>query len=164
MSEQRYFSIILKPVQDGWIQLLHAEGYIFLEHNGANIRKTDFKNVQISSWDDLPDSPFWWSFAPKTIPIGKFHFFSEWSIWFRNWLYIGDFVRNSYFIDNQMILTDHPKRRTTKSLQWLLTETEGFFKTKLDRPRKHSLSVSGKKSPKKFLWRHGHEKLISLNP
>ena len=73
MSEHRYFSIILKPVEDGWIQLLHADGYIFMEYNGANIKKTDFKNFQISSWDDLPGSPFWWSFAPKTIPIGKFY-------------------------------------------------------------------------------------------
>ena len=47
-------------------------GYIFMEHNSANIKKTDFKDVQISSWDDLDKPPFWWSFAPKTFPIGKF--------------------------------------------------------------------------------------------
>ena len=77
VSEHRYFSIILKPVEDGWIQLLHADGHIFMEYNSANIKKTDFKNFEISSWDDLPGSPFWWSFAPKTIPIGKFYLFLD---------------------------------------------------------------------------------------
>ena len=47
-------------------------GYIFMEHNSANIKKTDFKDVQISSRDDLDKPPFWWNFAPKTFPIGKF--------------------------------------------------------------------------------------------
>jgi len=59
-------------------------GYIFLEHNSGNFKKTDFKDVQISSWDYLDKPPFWWSFDPKTVPYGEFFLFSR--------LYIGDFV------------------------------------------------------------------------
>ena len=47
-------------------------GYIFLENNDVNIKKTDFKDFQISSWDGLEKPPFWWSFDPKTIPFGEF--------------------------------------------------------------------------------------------